>query len=209
MKVKTLVLGPLETNTYIVEKGGEYLIVDPGDNSTYLDEIVKSKNVKYILLTHGHYDHIAGVKRLSEMCKAKIVIHKEDAQMLYDEKKSRYADFFMDDQPKAKADIETSDGDVLSFAGADIKVMHTPGHTHGSVVYIFEDDNTLFSGDTLFKLSAGRTDLCDGDQFDNARQELKSLKKIAKLEGDYTVYPGHGESTSLEYERQFNPYMRG
>ena len=209
MNVKSLVLGPVGTNTYLAEKDGEYLIVDPAYDSPQLDELIKGKEIKYILLTHGHFDHIGGLEKLQKATSAKTVIHELDAEMLEDGKKSRYADFFFGIQTPLYADIKLKGGEMLPFGKGSIKVMHTPGHTHGSVVYIFEEDKAIFTGDTLFRLSVGRTDLCDGDMRENSRREMESVKKISEIPGDYIIYPGHGEETNLDYEREFNPYMRG
>lgn len=203
----TLVLGNLATNTYIVENSNssECLVIDPALADKKLVEALVGKNVKYVLLTHGHFDHIGGAKRLREMTGAKIVIHSEDAPMLSDGKLSLYSIQYpgKGTSPFA-ADILVNDGEELPFGDTKIKVMHTPGHTRGGVCYIFEDDRLIFSGDTLFHLSAGRTDFPGG----NPREELHSLAKIASLEGDYKVYPGHESATTLDFERENNRYMK-
>ena len=189
------------TNTYIVtdEETGEVAVVDPSLSEESLIEKIKDKNVKYILITHGHFDHIGGVNLVKERTGAKAVIHKEDEEMLCDSKKN-----YGEGNAPIYADILVEDGSTLMLGNTKITVLHTPGHTKGGVCYIFNDDRVMFSGDTLFKLTAGRTDLYGGD----ARTELRSLLKIAELEGDYKVYPGHDDSTTLEFERQYNRYMR-
>ncbi len=190
-----------ETNTYIVtcEETGETAVVDPSLSEESLIQKLEDKKVKYILLTHGHYDHIGGVNLVKEKTGAKVVIHKEDEEMLCDKNKN-----YGTDSTLIYADILVEDGSELPYGNSKIKVLHTPGHTKGGVCYIFEDDRVLFSGDTLFRLTAGRTDLYGGD----ARTELMSLAKIAELDGDYKVYPGHDAATTLDFERQYNRYMR-
>ena len=189
------------TNTYIVtdEETGETAVIDPSLSEDSLIEKIEDKNVKYILITHGHYDHIGGANLVKEKTGAKIVVHKEDEEMLLDSKKN-----YGDNTEPVYADILVEDGSELMLGNAKITVLHTPGHTKGGVCYIFEDDRIIFSGDTLFRLTAGRTDLYGG----NARTELMSLAKIGELEGDYKVYPGHDDSTTLDFERQYNRYMR-
>ena len=189
------------TNTYIVtdEETGETAIVDPALGEEALIEKVKDKNVKYLLITHGHFDHIGGVNFVKERTGAKAVIHKDEEEMLCDSKKN----LGNDDTP-IYAEIIVEDGIELLLGNSKIKVMHTPGHTKGGVCYIFEDDRVIFSGDTLFYLTVGRTDLYGGD----ARTELMSLARISELEGDYKVYPGHDQSTTLNFEREHNRYMR-
>lgn len=189
------------TNTYIVtdEESGETAVVDPSLSEDSLIEKIKDKNVKYILITHGHFDHIGGVNLVKEHTGAKVVIHKEDEEMLCDPKKN-----YGTKSDPICADILVEDGSELMLGNKKITVLHTPGHTKGGVCYIFNEDRILFSGDTLFRLTAGRTDLYGG----NARTELMSLAKIGELEGDYQVYPGHDSATTLEFERQYNRYMR-
>lgn len=194
-------------NTYIVteEETGATAVVDPSLPEESLIEKLSGKDVQYILLTHGHFDHICGAKLVKEKTGAKIVIHKDDEIMLHDTEKNEFAincpgvSF-----PEVDADILTEDGTELMLGNTKITVMHTPGHSMGGVCYLFTEDKVMFSGDTLFKLCAGRADLYGG----NGRQELRSLVKIAELEGNYKVYPGHEEDTTLDFERENNRYIR-
>jgi glyoxylase-like metal-dependent hydrolase (beta-lactamase superfamily II) len=179
-------------------------IVDAGAYNPRFERLINDKKIEYILLTHGHFDHILGVDGLKKTTGAKVVIHKNDAEHLLDPKKSLADGNFPHPQIPVNADITVSDGDVLTLGTNEIKVMHTPGHTKGGVCYLFNEDRVMFSGDTLFRLTAGRADLYGG----NGRDELRSLVRLRELEGDYTVYPGHDADTTLEFERQYNRYMR-
>ncbi len=201
--VQKLVLGDLATNTYIVTdtESGECAVVDPAVESASLLANLENKNVKYILLTHGHFDHIGGANAVKSKTGAQVVIHKKEEPFL----SQSSLNLFVDNEIKAiSADILTNDGTEIPFGDGAIRVLHTPGHTIGGVCYIFENDRVIFSGDTLFNLTAGRTDLPTG----NPREELMSLAKIAALEGDYAVYPGHEASTTLNFERENNRYMK-
>lgn len=205
--VEKIILGEIETNTYIVTDNisGETAVIDPAVPDESLLQALSGKNVIYVLLTHGHFDHIMGVKAVKEQTGAKAVIHREDAPCLMGDEANLFSNHYpYEQQPVTKADIETEDGDILPFGKRNIKVMHTPGHTKGGCCYIFEEDRLIFSGDTLFRLSAGRTDFPGG----NAREELHSLSNLAELPGDYKVFPGHEEETTLEFERCNNRYMR-
>ncbi len=195
------------TNTYIVtdEETGATAVVDPSLPEESLIEKLNGKDVQYILLTHGHFDHFCGAKLVKETTGAKVVIHKDDEEMLHDISKN---EFQMNCEgygfPEVDADILTEDGTEIMLGNTKITVMHTPGHSMGGVCYLFIEDKVMFSGDTLFRLCAGRTDLYGG----NGRQELRSLAKIGELEGDYKVYPGHEEDTTLDFEREYNRYIR-
>lgn len=195
------------TNTYIVteEETGATAVVDPSLPEESLIEKLSGKDVQYILLTHGHFDHFCGAKLVKEKTGAKVVIHKDDEIMLHDVTKNEFQINCLGYQfPEIDADILTEDGTELMLGNTKITVMHTPGHSMGGVCYLFMEDKVMFSGDTLFKLCAGRADLYGG----NGRQELRSLAKISELEGNYKVYPGHEDDTTLDFERENNRYIR-
>ena len=206
MKIETFPVGIISTNCYVVtdENSGESLVVDPGDMSGALEDALIGKNIKYILLTHGHYDHILAAAGLKQKTGAPVAIGKDDADCLHDDDLSRAGLHFPLLQQKINADVLLCDGSEIDFGGKKIKVIHTPGHTPGGVCYVFEDERVIFSGDTLFRLSMGRTDFETGSDADMAQ----SLKTLASLGGDYDVYPGHGPATTLDFERKHNPYMR-
>ena len=195
-------------NCYLIEdeKSGEAAIVDPGWYDEVITSVLESKNInlKYVLLTHGHFDHILGVYGLQHEDGAKVVIHQKDAEHLLDPKKSLCEGNFPEPQYPVNADITVKDGDVLKLGDEEIKVMSTPGHTHGSVCYVLEKDRVIFSGDTLFCMTAGRTDFFDGSD----EEMISSLKRLIALDGDYTVLPGHNRETTLESERKRNWYIR-
>ncbi len=195
------------TNTFIVtdKETGDTLIVDPALPEQSLIDELAGKNVKYILLTHGHFDHICGAKLVKETTGAKLVIHKDDEELLDDGDKNCFngnCDGY--ELPVVSADILVEDGTEIPFGNTVVTVMHTPGHTLGGVCYLFKNEKIMFTGDTLFKLCTGRTDFYGG----NGRQELRSLRNIADLDGNYVVYTGHGEDTTLDYERENNRYIR-
>lgn len=209
MKITKLYLGH-ETfaNCYLLvdEKTGDAAVVDP---AWYTDDFKKSlsennANLKYILLTHGHFDHIFGVYGLKEATGAKVAIHSNDAMHLLDENKSLAKNNMPYPQQPVNADIILEDGDVITLGESEIRVMHTPGHTMGSVCYIIEQDRVIISGDTLFCMTAGRTDFADGSD----ELMIKSLKRLIALDGDYKVFPGHNRETTLERERNRNWYIR-
>lgn len=195
------------TNTYIVtdEETGDTAVVDPSLPEESLMEELNGKNVKYIFLTHGHFDHICGVKMVKERTGAKVVIHKDEEEMFHDPEKNEFAiNCAGYEFPDVDVDILAEDGTEIMLGNSKVTVMHTPGHSKGGVCYLFKEDLVMFSGDTLFRLCAGRTDLYSG----NGRQELRSLANIGMLEGNYKVYPGHEDDTTLDYERENNRYMR-
>lgn len=205
MKISSCSLGILDTNCYLLldDKSGIAAVIDPGiydETLIKMLSIPEIKKIEYILLTHGHFDHILGVKELKKMTGAKIAIHKEDEKLLVDPKKACVFSKEMMIEP-IQPDIFLEDGDIISLGTLKIHVIHTPGHTEGGVCYICQ--NVLFSGDTLFSGSVGRTDF----DYGNTEQILQSVQRIKNLNGDYKIMPGHGSITTLEKERRENPYL--
>ena len=194
-KIHTLPLGAYQTNCYIIhdESSKRCCVIDPG----YTPEIILDElnalglTLEAILLTHGHFDHVGGVKELVAETGCDVYLCPADLSMppMFTAGKLHYSHTY-------------GEGDTLLLAGLTIRVLHTPGHTPGSVCLLVGD--TLFSGDTLFAGSCGRTDL-PGGSYNTIR---KSLARLASLETNYWVRPGHGESTTLAQEKRYNPYMR-
>jgi glyoxylase-like metal-dependent hydrolase (beta-lactamase superfamily II) len=203
MKLQTLVTGGLEENIYLLydKKDDECVVIDPGDAKLVLDFLKKNGlKLTHILLTHGHFDHTMGVPRLKRETGAKVYIQHSDASALTDPRLN-----LGPNTESVEPDVRVTDGDVIDAAGFTIKVVHTPGHTTGGVCYVLDEERMIFAGDTLFRLSVGRSDLPGGDSkvlFDAIKDRLFSL------EGDYTVYPGHMRHTTLQFEREHNPFMR-
>ena len=205
MNIQRLQLGELRSNCYIVETAPNRCIaVDIGGDSRLLLEYLKMHKLTLtkILLTHGHFDHIGGCEEVRKATGAEIFIHEDDAPMLTSESLSLAANMaYREFVPVTEHTVLTDDY-YIKDGNCTFRVLHTPGHSHGSVCYIC--DNVIFSGDTLFCCSVGRTDF-----FGSSPEMMElSLKKLYELEGDYKVYPGHNETTTLEYERNSNPYMR-
>lgn len=198
MKTLTFCLGDLRTNTYFCfEEDGECVVIDPGMDALGILDKLKQKGLiaSHILLTHGHFDHSLAAKLLAEKTGAKICIHEADEELLLDPWKNSAAFFYRgktEGYPVTHADVLLREGDVLTVGSMNFEVMHTPGHTNGSCV--FRQKNTLFCGDTVFAYGFGRYDLYGGD-----RALLSaSLRRIAALEDNYKICPGHGNSATLE-----------
>lgn len=199
MTVQKLPLGPLPTNCYIVKSGGNAVIIDPALDDPQTESLAKEcKNLR-VFLTHGHFDHTQGVKRLSDLG-AKVYIHKDDAPMLLSGRISM-ADYFGFSHTPSRADFTFEDGGRFDFGDTQITVMATPGHTAGSCCFIIGD--ALFTGDTVFRGSVGRTDMPGAC----AKELLKSVEKIKGLKQNYKIYPGHGPASELDYEKTHNIFM--
>lgn len=206
MQIEILSSIDMGENCYIVtdEKSGEALVIDPGFFNSDLKEAIENKDIKYILLTHGHFDHIAGVAKIKKLTGAKICIAEEDEICLYDDEENLAE--MADELPieKSKADIIIKEGDEIKIGDTGLCVMKTPGHSKGSVCYICKEERVIFSGDTLFKKTIGRTDFKTGD----INEMYATLKRLVDLDGDYAVFPGHGPETTLNDERVANLYVR-
>lgn len=206
MKVTIIPVGVLGTNCYFVESDKKNCaIIDPGAQADKLIGLLREAEItpKMILLTHGHYDHIGAVNGLREAYPdVPVYIGELDAEMLSDTKKSHAADHARDSSKYIIRDYQTlNDGDCLTMDDLEIQVLHTPGHTKGGMTYLCGD--VMFSGDTLFMGSCGRCDFYGGDY----EVMKRSLKRLAELDGDYTVCPGHGDTTTLTQERRSNYYI--
>lgn len=206
MKIEKASVGILGTNFYVItdEETDISAAIDPGADYSELKPLLEEKNIKYILITHGHYDHVFGTAEAKRQTGAQVVIGEEDAEHLHDIDKCNSGMRFPVLQELTEADITVKDGDEIAVGNIKIKVLSTPGHSLGSVCYVLPDERVIFSGDTLFFNSIGRTDFPTSAP----KEMIKSLKKLASLDGDYDVYPGHGPATTLEYERNNNYYLR-
>ena len=195
LKITVKELGIYFVNCYLIheENSKSCVAIDPGGNANKVMAFLEENGLtlEAILLTHGHFDHVGAVKDLFEQTQCKVYIHTDD--LLLPEKFTAGPLFYTH---------EYGEGDVLEMAGLTIRVMHTPGHTEGSVC-LFVDD-CIFAGDTLFCHSCGRTDLPGG----NPDALMASLARLKNLEGDYRVFPGHNRATTLAVEREYNPFMK-
>ncbi len=205
MIIKTIVVGPLDVNCYIFgcEDTKVAAIIDPGDNA---DEIIKAIDKEglrpeFIINTHAHFDHIGGVKAIQEHFKIDFLLHKEDL-FLIDNASEQATAFGLSPIPKPDVNKFVNNGDKISLGDKVINVIHTPGHSPGCVCY--HVDNSVFVGDTMFAGSIGRTDLPGGSY----ETLINSIKERLFPLGDSTiVYPGHGPSTTIESEREHNPFL--
>jgi len=208
--IKSMTVGVLATNCYLLtcERTHEALIIDPGfsieESSAILDGIRRSgAKVKYIVNTHGHFDHISGNRFLKDSLRAELLIHADDACILSDPRRNlSYMLGLNISSPKP--DRLLKDGEKIEIGELRLTVMHTPGHTEGSISLLCIEENAVFTGDTLFAGSVGRTDLPGA----SLRKLLKSLnERLLKLPDETIVYPGHGEKTTIGQERKANPFL--
>ncbi|MEA5039892.1 MAG: MBL fold metallo-hydrolase [Clostridiaceae bacterium] len=205
MQIKTVVVGMLQTNCYLLgdETQKVCALIDPGTAVDRILEAAESEGwrVTHILLTHGHFDHILAVSEIQKRTGAQLYISRKD-EWLLDPAVARHAAYVREPYTMPRVDGYLSEGMTLQVGSLTISVLETPGHTAGSVCLLC--GNRMFSGDTLFCEDCGRTDLDTGSQEDM----LRSLKKLALLPDDYSVYPGHEEATTLSHERAANYMMR-
>lgn len=184
----------VESNCYALVNGDEAVLVDAGASPEALETALDRRGlrIKAILLTHGHFDHILAANALKKKYGVSVYIHENDAEMLTDGYKNAYSVFFRGSWEGIEADKLIKDGDKLSFFGEEIEVIHTPGHSEGSVCY--KIGNSLFTGDTIFSRGTGRCDLYGGD----TAKIIESIKRLGELPPDTILYPGHGIACKLE-----------
>ena len=206
MIIKCFTTGQLENNIYLVidEKTKKAVLIDASALIPEITEAVKAygADVEYILLTHGHFDHIMGLTELKKALNAKAVICHDD--LIISDNINEFTRLFggLSESVPPVYEKFVKDGDIVTVGDMQIKVIHTPGHTEGGVCYLIEDK--LFSGDTLFRESVGRTDLFGGS-FEKLLDSVKN--KLFKLDDNITVYPGHGPATTIGYEKKHNEIL--
>ncbi|AFH59979.1 hypothetical protein B2K_04460 [Paenibacillus mucilaginosus K02] len=206
MQVESFSLGPLQTNAYLLTVPGENrgIVIDPGMNPQPLLKRVANLEIEAILLTHAHFDHIGGVDELRKLKGCPVYLHDAEAEWLTNPKRNGSLNWPELGGPitTEPAEYALEEGMKLELLGLPFQVLHTPGHSPGSVSFLH--GNKLFGGDVLFKLSVGRTDLAGGSE----NELLNSIhSKLFRLTDDTIVYSGHGPKTSIGYEKENNPYV--
>lgn len=197
MEISRFVLGPIRTNTYLLRQGNDAILIDPASKAEKLIDILGDLNLVGILLTHGHFDHIKAVDGLYEKYHCPVYLHEDDEELARDKYSGQ--DFGLVSYITCKTE-KLQEGKI-NIGPFEVETIFTPGHTEGSVIYMIE--NNIFTGDTLFKGSVGRTDLKGGD-ISKLRESLRIFKNI---KGDYQIYPGHDEITNLLDELANNYYL--
>lgn len=190
--MKRIIVGPIMTNCYILELGNKAIIIDPGGNPEKIIPLIREKKVSAIVATHGHFDHVLAVEELKRITGAPFYLHYADLEVM-----KRAMTLYAPGYKAPEPDYDLADG-LDGF-----EVIHTPGHTPGSVCLV--RDKVLFSGDTLFREGIGRYDFPEGD----GEQLALSIQKLMELDDEVEVYPGHGPPTTIGYEKRNNPYVLG
>lgn len=204
MNVHRISVGLMATNCYIAYSGEHAVVIDPGFEPEKIinEATLLGVKIEYILLTHGHFDHIIAVNAVKKATGCPVAAGRDERERMKSAELSEATAMRMAKKfTPVAADVELSDGDEICVADMKFKFIETPGHTGGSMCIICDD--VIFSGDTLFRDVCGRCDLRGGDY----GEMLSSLRRLYELPGDYRVFPGHGEETTLERERRENPYM--
>ncbi len=198
----------MRTNCLVIydEETDVGAVVDPGGEDS-ADAILnrldaEGVKLKYIILTHAHFDHMLSLEKLRQRTGAPLALHKYDAESLLDPKLTYMEQFAGITEGESPAEIMLDDGDTVTLGNTELRVMHLPGHTQGSIALV--TDGTIIAGDILFRGSIGRCDLYGGDEM--AMND--SLKRLCSLDGDYKIYPGHGSTTTLQRERAQNIYLQ-
>ena len=205
MQIITLPVGDYQANCYIVyDDDLNAFIIDPGAEAQRVLRTVEQYGLKIeaVLLTHAHFDHIAAADTVLKATGAPLLLTETEATLLSAPSHTMWSYARVDGPCPLKADRTLHDGDVVTVGDMTIRVLCTPGHTPGSCCYLVDD--AMFSGDTLFLDSIGRVDFAGG----SPRDMVDSLQKLAALDGDFTVYAGHGDPTRLSREKAYNPYMK-
>lgn len=200
-----LVVGPLQVNCFILadEKTREAVVIDPGDDAQEILNVIKDKGfkVKYLVITHGHFDHVGANKALKDATGAELLIHEGDAPVMASASRQSQA-FGMNTTSSPRADRYVKHGDVITAGEVSLKVLHTPGHSPGGISLL--EHGMVFTGDSLFAGSIGRTDLPGGDLM----TLIRSIKtNLMTLPDDTKVYCGHGPATTIGEERKENPFL--
>ena len=198
MIIKTFTAGPIDANNYLLIDGEEAVLIDCSEVKPEILKEIEEKKLKYILLTHGHFDHVLGINGMREKTGAKVLVNKNDVVRI-EESASIMRTFGVQGVETPHADGFINDGDIIEFGNTKIKAIATPGHTEGGICYLV--DGKLFSGDTLFKNTVGRCDLAGGN-FQKLSDSVKN--KLFTLDENTVVYPGHGPETTINFEKQYN-----
>lgn len=200
MQIKSISVGQLAANSYLIwdDDSNDAAIIDPGDDGDFLSEKIQelNLNLRYILLTHAHFDHVLGILPLKLNYNPIIKLHKEDLFLYKQANKSSRHWVGEEGDPLPSPDVFMEAGELIKIGEVELKVIETPGHTPGSIILYNKKKKVLFTGDTLFKSGVGRTDF----SYSSPTDIEISLKKIFSLPGDTTIYPGHGETSTLAVE---------